>query len=137
MTSELFIVDQAGKAHMIAGKNRANGQIVFPCPAGEQEGVYDRIELPHSGTLWTYTIQRIPPKNPPYAGVTSPEDYAPFGVGYVRLGDDIMIEARLEADPGSLQIGMQMDCVAISLARADGTAMTTFAFAPSQRSHNP
>lgn len=137
MSNNLFVVDQAGKARMVAGKNRANGQIVFPFPAGAAAEAYDRIELPQSGTLWTYTVQRIPPKNPPYAGVTSPEDYKPFGVGYVRLGDDIMIEARLAADPERLQIGMQMDCVAIPLAKADGGEMMTFAFAPSQGSQNP
>src|SRR3546814_2442072 len=101
MRDEVFVVDQAGKARIVAGKNRTNGQIVFPYPDGEGEGAYERIELPQSGTLWTFTIQRIPPKNPPYVGVTNPDDYEPYGVGYVSLGDEIMIEGRLVADPES------------------------------------
>ena len=135
MRDEVFVVDQTGKARIVAGKNRTNGQIVFPYPTGEGEGAYERIELPQSGTLWTYTIQRIPPKKP-YVGVTNPDDYEPYGVGYVRLGDEIMIEGRLVADPESLRIGMPMDCVAISLAKADGGEMTTYAFASSEQGKN-
>ena len=136
MRDEVFVVDQAGKARIVAGKNRTNGQIVFPYPDGEGEGAYERIELPQSGTLWTFTIQRIPPKNPPYVGVANPDDYEPYGVGYVRLGDEIMIEGRLVADPESLRIGMPMDCVAISLAKADGGEMMTYAFASSEQGNN-
>src|SRR3546814_100593 len=103
---------------------------------GEGEGAYERIELPQSGTLWTFTIQRIPPKNPPYVGVTNPDDYEPYGVGYVSLGDEIMIEGRLVADPESLRIGMPMDCIAISLSKADGGEMMTYAFASSEQDNN-
>lgn len=136
MREEVFVVDQAGKARIVAGKNRTNGQIVFPYPDGEGEGAYERIELPQSGTLWTFTIQRIPPKNPPYVGVTNPDDYEPYGVGYVSLGDEIMIEGRLVADPESLRIGMPMDCIAISLSKADGGEMMTYAFASSEQDNN-
>ena len=35
MREKVFVVDQSGKARIVAGKNRTNGQIVFPYPTGE------------------------------------------------------------------------------------------------------
>lgn len=136
MRNELFVDDQGGRVRIIAGKKRGTGQIVFPLPQGVGEAEYERIELPPSGTLWTYTVQRIPPKNPPFVGINSPHQYQPFAVGYVRLGDEAMIEGRIAGDPASLQIGMPMDCVAISFPTADGAEMTTYAFAPANESSN-
>src|SRR3546814_19571978 len=109
MRDEVFVVDQAGKARIVAGKNRTNGQIVFPYPDGEGEGAYERIELPQSGTLWTFLIQRLPPQNPPYVGVTNPDDYEPYGVGYVSLGAEIMIDGRLVDAHDRLQIAITLD----------------------------
>ena len=102
-------------------------------PQGAGTTDYERIELPPSGTLWTYTVQRIPPKNPPFVGLNSPEDYQPFAVGYVRLGET-MIEGRIAGDPDGLRIGMPMDCVPLSFPTADGGEMTTYAFAPANGS---
>tara|TARA_R110000824_G_scaffold36393_9_gene113188 strand:+ start:843 stop:1253 length:411 start_codon:yes stop_codon:yes gene_type:complete len=134
MSNEIFADDQDGKVRIIAGRSRENGQIVFPLPQGVEEADYERIELPPSGTLWTYTVQRIPPKNPPFVGINSPDEYQPFAVGYVRLGDEVMIEGRIAGDPDSLEIGMPMDCVTISFPTADGAEMATYAFTPANGS---
>src|SRR3546814_18739862 len=125
MRDEVFVVDQAGKARIVAGKNRTNGQIVFPYPDGEGEGAYERIELPQSGTLWTFTIQRIPPKNPPYVGVTNPDDSEPSGVGYVSLGDEHMSVRRLVDDTEILRIGMQLHGIAVSLSKVVSGELVT------------
>ena len=134
MSNEIFADDQDGKVRIIAGRSRENGQIVFPLPQGAEEADYERIELPPSGTLWTYTVQRIPPKNPPFVGINSPDEYQPFAVGYVRLGDEVMIEGRIAGEPDSLEIGMPMDCVTISFPTADGAEMATYAFTPANGS---
>jgi uncharacterized protein len=137
MRNEIFIDDEGGKVRIIAGRKRQSGQIVFPMPQGAGEAEYEPIRLPPSGTLWTYTVQRIPPKDPPFVGISSPREYQPFAVGYVRLGDEAMIEGRIAGDPEGLEIGMPMDCVAISFPTADGAEMTTYAFAPANESSNP
>ena len=49
--------------------------------------------LPRSGTLVAWTTQGFPP-GAPYAGPTG-DDFVPFGVGLVQLGDVIRVEGRL------------------------------------------
>ncbi|MCX2929969.1 OB-fold domain-containing protein [Mycobacterium sp. CVI_P3] len=74
-----------------------------------------------NGTLWTWTVQRFPPK----AHVGS--EFTPFGVGYVELESQLRIQGRLtQADPERLWIGMPMTLEL--LPEADGG--TTYAFAP-------
>lgn len=48
------------------------------------------------GTLWTWTVQRFPPKSPPY--VPPPEGFTPFAVGYVELADGSRVEAVLDVE---------------------------------------
>ncbi len=68
-------------------------------------------ELPGRGTLWTWTVQRFMPKTPYNSGET-PENFQPFGVGYVELPGGVRVEGRLtEGDPDKLHIGMAMDVV--------------------------
>jgi uncharacterized OB-fold protein len=136
MKDDIFIRSEGGKVRIVAGKHRQTGQVVFPRPQGAGEEDFQRIELPPSGTLWTYTVQRIPPKNPPFVGVNSPEGYQPYAVGYIQLGDQVMIEGRIAGDPDSLEIGMQMDSVALSFPTPDGAEVTTYAFAPANGSRS-
>ena len=59
------------------------------------------------GTVWTWTVQRFPPKSPPYE---VPEaGFAPFAVGYVEVADGARIEAVLDVeDLSSVHIGMRL-----------------------------
>ena len=58
--------------------------------------------LARRGTLWTWTVQRFRPKSPPYAG--RPEEFEPYGVGYVELPGEVRVEARLtESTPSELR----------------------------------
>ena len=67
-------------------------------------------------------MQGFRPK-PPYAG---PEDFEPYGVGYVELPGEVRVEARLTvADPGRLRIGMPMELVVVPFGDR-----VTYAFAP-------
>jgi uncharacterized OB-fold protein len=90
------------------------------------------VLLPRSGTLWTWTIQGFRPKSPPYKGDDAPETFEPFGVGYVDLEGELMVEARLtENDPERLAIGAELELVVVPLYREeDGTEVVTYAFRP-------
>jgi uncharacterized OB-fold protein len=66
-----------------------------------------------NGVLWTWTVQRFPPKSPPYEA--PPEGFEPFAVGYVEVADGSRIEAVLDVDLSSVRIGMPL-----RLEQADG-----------------
>lgn len=115
----------------LAGSRCAScGTVTFPaqsacpkCAAGQMLAV----ELAEHGTLWTWTVQAFEPKapyRPPASG------FQPFGVGYVDLGD-VIVEARLAGDPGTLEIGLPMRLTLLPLWDAeDGSAVVTYAFQP-------
>lgn len=90
----------------------------------------ETVELPRTGPLWTFTTQGFPLKEP-YLG-PSDEDFEPFALGYVELGD-VRVEGRLtESDPDRLRIGMTMEVTVEPFARdQDGRQLLMFAFAPS------
>jgi uncharacterized OB-fold protein len=93
-----------------------------------------QVLLPRTGTLWTWTVQGFPPKSPPYRGDDDPDTFEPFGVGYVDLGGELMVEARLtENDPERLAVGAEMELVVVPLYRDEnGADVVTYAFAPAE-----
>jgi uncharacterized protein len=113
---------------LIGSECRRCGVVAFPCQtscAACTSRDVDERRLGRRGTLWTWTIQCFPPKSPPYAG--APEDFEPYGVGYVELPGEVRVEARLtEADPARLEIGMPMELVLIPALGANGAL--TYAF---------
>ena len=85
--------------------------------------------LPRRGHLWAWTTQEFPPPSPPYAG-PSGDDFVPYGVGYVQLGDEVRVEARLTEMEG-LRAGMDMELVVVPFRTDDdGNEVVTFAFRP-------
>jgi uncharacterized OB-fold protein len=113
---------------LIGSSCRSCGTTVFPrqqsCPRCTARDNEDRL-LPARGTLWSFTVQGFEPKAP-YTGPTG-ADFVPYGVGYVQLGDELMVEARLtESDPERLRIGDPVELVIVPL----NDEVTTFAFAP-------
>lgn len=121
----LLSLDADGAATLYAGRDRDTGRLVFPPPQDEER--FDRIALPRTGLLWSWTVQRFRPKSPPYAG---PEAFEPYAVGYVALGDAIIVEGRLTGTAlDGWRIGMEMALVPEPFPRADGDTRTTFAFA--------
>ena len=125
----------ADEPRLIGSRCNDCGTHVFPsqgsCPkcTGTDVGT---VELENRGTLWTWTVQGFPPKAPPYLGTTEPEEFEPFGVGYVELPGQVKIESRLTVgEPAELEIGMEMELAIVPLARDDdGDEVVTFAFAP-------
>ena len=120
---------------LIGAQCAACDLVGFPAgPACQRCGGTEFTEklLPGRGTLWTFTTQNFRPPSPPYDGPDTAETFQPYTVGYIDLGGEVMVEARLtEPDPARLTIGQQMRLVIVPYTtRADGTEVTTFAFAP-------
>ena len=106
---------------LIGGRRKSDGKIVFPMPGGDAGNDYEAAPLSRTGKLWSWTIQGFEPKAP-YAG---PQPFRPFGVGYVELPGEVIVETRLTATEG-LKIGMNMELV---IEDFDATR-SCFAFAP-------
>lgn len=89
--------------------------------------------LARAGTLWTWTTQQFPPISPPYLGDASRDGFESFGIGWVELPGQLMVESRLtENDPAKLDFGMPVELVIVPFATDDdGDELMTFAFAPS------
>ena len=127
----LWVRTDAGP-RLVGGSCTRCGTMTFPrqhaCSRCTSVGSEDRL-LPTRGVLWSYTVQAFPPKAPPYLGVTGP-DFVPYGVGYVELGQEVVVEARLSTTEG-LEIGMAMELALVPFATdPDGADVVTFAFAP-------
>jgi uncharacterized OB-fold protein len=88
--------------------------------------------LARRGRLWAWTTQEFPPPSPPYTG-PSGDDFVPYGVGYVELGGEVRVEARLTETEG-LENGMEMELVLVPFRTDDeGNEVVTFAFRPVER----
>ncbi|WP_448577600.1 Zn-ribbon domain-containing OB-fold protein [Thermaurantiacus sp.] len=107
---------------LIGGRERASGRIVFPCPADPER--YEPVRLPCEGRIWSWTVQRFPPKSPPYLAAEEP--FQPFALAYVELPGATIVEARLEGFRfEELKIGIPCRLVLVPFA-----GRTSFAFAP-------
>ena len=114
---------------LIGGRDRETGRIVFPMPAGGEAERYDAVPLAREGTIWSWTVQRFPPKAPPYAG---PEAFEPFALAYVELPGEVIVESRLTGFAfDRLTCGLPVRLTTIPFVEAsDGTMLTTYAFEP-------
>jgi uncharacterized protein len=74
-------------------------------------------------------VQAFEPKAP----YRAPEGgFAPYGVGYVDLGD-VIIESRLLGDPARFEIGMPMALTLLPVRPgADGAPVVSYAFTPTE-----
>lgn len=114
---------------LIGGRDRETGRIVFPMPGGLEGERFDPVPLGRDGTIWSWTIQRFPPKSPPYAG---PSEFAPFAVAYVELPDEVIVEGRLTGfEFDTLACGLPVRLTTVPFVAApDGATLTTYAFEP-------
>lgn len=86
----------AGQEHLVGARCARCDTYTFPVQASCPRcgGRMDAVALPRTGSVWSWTVQRIRPKAP-YRG---PEEFDAFAVGYVDLGP-LRVEARLEGKP--------------------------------------
>lgn len=112
---------------LIGGRDRKTGRIVFPMPAGGVAARFDPVPLRRDGTIWSWTVQRFPPKRPPYAG---PEPFEPFAIGYVELADEVIVESRFEGMAfDSLRCGLPVRLTTLPFVTApNGDTLVTYAF---------
>jgi uncharacterized OB-fold protein len=126
----------ADDPELIGSRCAACGIVTFPaqdsCPRCASTTMAEHF-LSRRGRLWAWTTQHFPPPSPPYAGPLG-DAFVPFGVGYVELGGEVKVEARLtEADPDALKVGMEMELVLVPFRTdEDGNEVVTFAFRPAQ-----
>lgn len=127
-----------GHLHLLGGRCDACGETGFPRQDTCRRCGADRItvvRLTNQGALWSWTIQRFPPPSPPY--LPRGEEFEPFGLGYVELPGEVIVEALLtESDPAKLRIGMPMQLTGIEVPAESGGAATTFAFTPAKEGGN-
>lgn len=90
-----------------------------------------RFELPNRGRLYTWTTQEFLPKLP-YLGPETPDDFRPWAVGYVQLGDELRVEGRLfDVDLTDIRFDMELEVVVRPFrADGDGDEVFTFGFSP-------
>lgn len=118
-------LDDPAGPRLVAARRRTDGKLHFPCPSAIDPVEWDVEELPRTGMLWSFTIQRFRLKSPPYAG---PEAFTPYAVGYVELPGAIILESRIVGVPfDRLRIGMDMKLVTEPIVVADETRIG-FAF---------
>ena len=130
LISDQFIDLEVNPPQLIGGRSRISGEIKFPLPTVSDE--YEACHLKREGRLWAYTVQRFPPGRP-FVGVTDKAEFKPFGVGYVELEGEVIIETRIVTQNlGSLKLGMSMTLILEEFERGDGAGpVTTYAFQPS------
>ncbi|MEO8811990.1 MAG: OB-fold domain-containing protein [Caulobacteraceae bacterium] len=127
----LYVV-RDGVPRLIAGRRRGDGRMKFPLPAGAEASLYEAVELPAEGVLWSYTVQRFRPKTPPYIGDDDEASFVPFAVGYVEFPGQVIVEGRiLTDDPARLKIGLAMTTAIESFPTSTRGTADTYAFRPS------
>lgn len=107
--------------------SRRDGVLSFPARPDEET-----VLLSRRGTLWAFTTQQFRPPSPPYDGDDTAETFEPYGLGYVELPGELLVQARFtESDPNRLRIGQEMELRIVPYTtRPDGTEVLTYAFAP-------
>ncbi|MEL7128915.1 MAG: OB-fold domain-containing protein [Pseudomonadota bacterium] len=127
------VIAQGGDGLVLyGGRSKSDGRIVFPMPEGAEAERYDRVPLKSEGKLWSYTVQRFPPKNPPFLGPNAPDTFKPFALGYVELEDQVIVETRIVTDDfDALTVGLPMKLTTTEyMTNEAGSPVGTFAFEP-------
>lgn len=122
---------EGASTRLLAGRSRKTGRLRFPFPHGADAEDYDEVELAPEGALWSYTIQRFRPKTP-FNGDGDDRDFKPYGVGYVELAGQLIVESRLVAENlESLRIGEPMRVTTEAYRTNEaGEPVLTYAFTP-------
>lgn len=130
--AEKIVTSFEGEPRLIGSRCAACAIVTFPlqesCPRCASTEMAEHL-LARRGRLWAWTTQEFPPPSPPYAGPTGAA-FVPYAVGYVELGNEVRVEARLTQIEG-LRTGSEMELVLVPFRTdGDGNEVVTFAFRP-------
>ncbi|OBI19843.1 Zn-ribbon domain-containing OB-fold protein [Mycobacterium sp. E2497] len=136
IADNLFRVD-GDRAVLQGSRRRSTGVVKFPAERPELfdanpdvQADIEPIELPTEGTLFTFTTQEFPPPLP-YKGHRSPEAFRPYVVGFIQLGERVLVESLIiGADASKLRIGQQMVSSTTTVETEAGELLLTYAFRP-------
>jgi len=119
-----------GVPHLIGGRRKSDGRMVFPMPAGPEGQNYETVRLSPDGRLWSFTVQRFRPKSPPYAGADDEKSFRPYALGYVELPGEVIVESRIETDDfTALKVGAPMRLKLVPFQKVGGDVLA-YAFEP-------
>lgn len=117
-----FTLDDAPQ--LIGLRDAESGTCFFPKDVAVSRAPgYDHVELEEvrlsrTGKLWSYTTNHYQPPDPYMA----PDPFEPYTVAAVELTDERMVVMGQLADgvdPGSLEVGMEMELVLGTLYEDD------------------
>jgi len=136
IADNLFRVD-GDRAVLQGSRRRSTGVVKFPAERPELfdanpdvQADIEPIDLPTEGTLFTFTSQQFPPPLP-YKGHRSPEVFRPYIVGFIQLGDRVLVESLIiGADAAELRIGQPMVSCTTTFETESGESLLTYAFRP-------
>ena len=129
--AEGVFVERDDGPRLVAGRRKDSGEMRFPIPRGADATLYDAVELPARGKLWSFTVQRFRPKTPPYIGADDDKSFVPYAVGYVEFEGQVIAEGRiLTSDFGALKIGQPMKVDIETFPTSTRGAVSTYAFRP-------
>ena len=117
-----FTLDDAPQ--LIGLRDAESGTCFFPKDVAVSRAPgYDHVELEEvrlsrTGKLWAYTTNHYQPPDP----YVAPDPFEPYTVAAVELTDERMVVMGQLADgvdPGSLEVGMEMELVLGTLYEDD------------------
>jgi uncharacterized OB-fold protein len=117
-----FTLDDAPQ--LIGLRDAESGTCFFPKDVAVSRAPgYDHVELEEvrlsrTGKLWSYTTNHYQPPDP----YVAPDPFEPYTVAAVELTDERMVVMGQLADgvdPGSLEVGMEMELVLGTLYKDD------------------
>ncbi|MEO0549273.1 MAG: OB-fold domain-containing protein [Pseudomonadota bacterium] len=131
MVSDDLVAETNDGFALIGGKSKSSEKYAFPMPTGADADYYDAVPLKRQGTLWSYTVQRFPPKTP-YIGAQDPATFKPYIVGYIELREQVIVEGYIvNADLDQLHIGAELQVTVTAFTKnEDGEPVHIYAFEP-------
>ena len=118
------------EAFLLGNKCGSCGKLYFPkvavCPDCLKEDTLETVKLSQRGTLYTYTIVRVP----------SPGFKVPYAFGYIDLPDGVRVCSQISAPEPleeNLKLGMDMELSIGQVREEAGKSIIGYLFHPARK----